>query len=84
MKGAESIREKVAELELSGAKVDISEGSLDAQFSENNGLIVVVTGLFDGKPFIHTFFLSISAKVSSKIKIQFLLLGGKKSDICYY
>lgn len=65
--GVENIRRRIAELNLAGSKVDFSEGSLDAQRSENNGVIVVAVGKFTPStsslplPFLQTFFLSYQA-----------------------
>lgn len=42
--GINSIRERVIELNLRGATVDVSEGSIDAQRTENNGVFLTVTG----------------------------------------
>eukprot|EP01041_Mallomonas_annulata_P003421 gene3421-6788_t len=61
--GVENIREKVNQLELAGARVDLSEGSIDAQKSENNGVFLTVTGRVTlvGKPtrpFVQCFYLA--------------------------
>ena len=37
VQGVEAIRSRVAELQLAGARVDLSEGSVDAQRSDING-----------------------------------------------
>lgn len=60
--GGENIREKVEALNLAGAKVDLTNGSLDAQRSDNNAVFLVVTGKFtmpgrSARPFIQSFFL---------------------------
>lgn len=68
VQGAEEIRVKVAELDLAGARVDLSEGSVDAQRSDVNGVFMVVTGEFtqpsrslEPKKFVQTFFLASQA-----------------------
>jgi RNA recognition motif-containing protein len=60
--GGESIREKVESLNLAGAKVDLTNGSLDAQRSDNNAVFLVVTGKFTmpgrcPRPFVQSFLL---------------------------
>jgi len=60
--GGENIREKVESLNLAGAKVDLTNGSIDAQRSDNNAVFLVVTGKFtmpgkSARPFIQSFFL---------------------------
>lgn len=60
--GGDKIREKVESLNLAGAKVDLTNGSIDAQKSENNAVFLVVTGEFtmpgkSARPFIQSFFL---------------------------
>lgn len=62
--GAENIRAKAAEFNLAGARFDLSDGSVDAQKSENNGIFVLVTGQFTvadqpSRLFTQSFFLSI-------------------------
>ncbi len=59
--GKENIREFQARLNLLGVSVDVS--SLEAQQSENNGIIVVVTGQYthwqqEPRQFVQTFFLA--------------------------
>lgn len=74
MQGAEAIRAKVAELELAGARVDLSEGSVDAQRSDINGVFMVVTGEFtqpskslEPKRFVQTFFLASQAPTGQAV-----------------
>jgi hypothetical protein len=60
--GGDNIREKVESLNLAGAKVDLTNGSIDAQRSDNNAVFLVVTGKFtmpgkSPRPFIQSFFL---------------------------
>jgi hypothetical protein len=59
----ESIRECISELQLTGCRLDLSEGSIDAQRSEQGGVFLVVTGnlMLPGKPyhhFVQSFFLA--------------------------
>jgi hypothetical protein len=59
----ESIRECIGELQLTGCRLDLSEGSIDAQRSEQGGVFLVVTGnlMLPGKPyhhFVQSFFLA--------------------------
>lgn len=61
--GVEAIRDYIEHLNLAGAHVDITNGTIDAQKSDNNGIIVVVTGHYTPcqqatRPFIQTFFLA--------------------------
>jgi hypothetical protein len=61
--GAEKIRERVQELNLAGARFDLSEGSLDAHRSENGGVLVLATGVCTvpghvARNFVQTFFLA--------------------------
>ena len=74
MQGAEAIRAKVAELQLAGARVDLSEGSVDAQRSDINGVFMVVTGEFtqpskslEPKKFVQTFFLASQAPTGQAV-----------------
>ena len=60
--GGDNIREKVESLNLAGAKVDLTDGSIDAQKSDNNAVFLVVTGKFtmpgkSARPFVQSFFL---------------------------
>jgi len=63
---SERIKEEVANLKLKGAHVDLTDGILHAQTSDNEGVLVVVTGHYTppGKstapPFMHTFFLAMN------------------------
>lgn len=69
--GVEAIREKIQQLPLIGARVDLSEGSMDAHSSENNGVVLLVTGqvtLSNKQPrqFVQTFFLSPQSSSNQK------------------
>lgn len=69
--GVDSIREIVNNLELAGARLDLSEGSLDAQKSDNNGVFLVVTGHFtlpgkNPRPFVQSFFLACQSASGQK------------------
>lgn len=55
--GQENIRKKIAELNLKGVKVDLEHGSIDCQTSSNGGVLVMVTGRMDNRPFSQAFFL---------------------------
>ena len=74
MQGVEAIRQKVSELHLAGARVDLSDGSVDAQRSDINGVFVVVTGEFaqpsrslEPKRFVQTFFLASQAPTGQAV-----------------
>lgn len=60
--GGDNIRAKVESLNLAGAKVDLTGGSIDAQKSDNNAVFLVVTGNFtmpgkSSRPFVQSFLL---------------------------
>lgn len=62
-RGPTEIREKVAALRLAGTRVDLSNGSVDAQLSVDNAVFVTVTGTFTRfdevpRPFVQSFFLA--------------------------
>eukprot|EP00596_Hydrurales_sp_CCMP1899_P007109 CAMPEP_0119042014 /NCGR_PEP_ID=MMETSP1177-20130426/14293_1 /TAXON_ID=2985 /ORGANISM="Ochromonas sp, Strain CCMP1899" /LENGTH=385 /DNA_ID=CAMNT_0007008513 /DNA_START=152 /DNA_END=1306 /DNA_ORIENTATION=+ len=68
VQGMEAIRERVSQLSLAGARVDLTEGSVDAQRSGINGVFLVVTGDFaqpsqflEPRKFVQTFFLASQA-----------------------
>jgi len=59
----EGIREHIGSLQLAGCRLDLSEGSIDAQKSEQGGVFLVVTGnlMMPGQParqFVQSFFLA--------------------------
>lgn len=69
--GVEKIRERVSMLNLAGARLDLSEGSIDAQRSEQNGVFLMVTGKFTmpqctPRPFVQSFFLACQASSTQK------------------
>lgn len=73
--GSDNIREKVEQLNLTGAVVDLTDGSIDAQGSVNNAVFLVVTGKFtmpgkSARPFVQSFFLECQT--------------GGKGDLSYY
>jgi len=60
--GLEKIRNRINELGFSGARIDLSEGFLDAQKSENNGVIIAIHGVITlsskcPRAFVQTFFI---------------------------
>ena len=72
VQGVESIRKRVGELNLAGARVDLTEGSVDAQRSDNNGVFLMVTGEFtqpDMVPrrFVQTFFLASASGTAVRL-----------------
>lgn len=61
--GADNIRLKVDNLNFAGALINLSDGSIDAQKSDGNGVILMVTGDIvlpgqESKLFVQTFFLA--------------------------
>lgn len=75
--GVESIRERVNELNLAGARVDLSEGSVDAQQSENDGVFLTVTGHVTllakpTRPFVQSFFLACQNSGNQKMVSYFV------------
>ena len=64
MHGDENIREYVKTLNLTGTVIDLLNGHLDAQSSENDSVLLVVTGVVRApgsaiaQPFIQTFLLT--------------------------
>lgn len=70
--GTDAIREHISHLNLTGAIVDVSGGTVDVQRFDDNGIVVVVTGHFSfqwnpevKQPFIQTFFLAVKAKTTT-------------------
>jgi hypothetical protein len=62
----------VSELNLAGARVDLTDGSIDAQRSDNSGVLLMVTGEFTQpdlvpRRFVQTFFLSSQANAGSAV-----------------
>jgi len=75
--GVENIRERVTQLKLAGAQIDLSEGSVDAQKSDNNGVFLTVTGHVTllskpTRPFVQSFLLACQSSVSNKSISYFL------------
>mmetsp|Transcript_29240 Transcript_29240/g.29607 ORF Transcript_29240/g.29607 Transcript_29240/m.29607 type:complete len:499 (+) Transcript_29240:211-1707(+) len=69
--GVESIREHINNLDLAGARVDLTDGSVDAQKSENNGVFLTVTGHVTlasrpTRPFVQSFFLASQSSGNPK------------------
>lgn len=62
----ERIKEEVANLKLKGAHVDLEDGFVHAQTSDNEGVLVIVTGHYTppekstSPRFMHTFFLAMN------------------------
>ena len=66
---------RVNELELAGARVDLSEGSVDSQRSDNNGVFLTVYGHMTlrskyTRPFMQCFYLA--SQSTSNQKVYFL------------
>jgi len=62
--GHDEIKRAIAALDLMGARFDLEEGSVDAQFSGGlDGVLVIITGLYtprssaSTKPFVNSFYL---------------------------
>jgi Nuclear transport factor 2 (NTF2) domain len=63
VKGLDAIRDKVSALNFGGARVDLTDGSVDAQRSDGDGVLVMVTGDFskpghESRRFVQSFFLA--------------------------
>lgn len=75
IRGTENIKNEVSKLNLAGAQVDLSNGSIDAQRTDNNGVLVVVTGHYtppqqEKKEFIQTFFLACQPESPSMVSLN--------------
>ena len=62
VQGLEKIKAAIRD-KLTGARVDLTEGSVDAQNSDGNSVLIVVTGEFaqpdmEPRKFVQTFFLA--------------------------
>ena len=70
--GLERIKARIAELSLpEGVTVDLKEGSVDAQKSENDSVFLMVTGRFihpnlDPRPFVQSFVLASQVNPASQ------------------
>jgi hypothetical protein len=73
--GIHDIREVVEMHQLAGARLDLSEGSMDAQKSDNNGVFLLVTGYFTRpgcarRQFVQSFFLAASQNLKVRLHLS--------------